>query len=192
MITFRIVQRVSNQHDQHHIELTLEEMGSPRQTASVLTDLSFTEQEQEDLRWYLEEYLSYPVDPAPEIAHRVERQMAEIGIRLFETILQSNGDARDIWATLRPRLGETRIEVVTEVKEASSIPWELLRDSKTDTPLLLSTRSFVRAHPTAAQPPKLPGVNPDALRILLVICRPGGAVDVPFRSVAGRIVRSLT
>ena len=29
-----------------------------------------TDQEQEDLRWYLEEYLNYPVDPAPQIASR--------------------------------------------------------------------------------------------------------------------------
>jgi hypothetical protein len=41
----------------------------------------------------------------------------------------------------------------------------------------------------AAGHPDLPEPAGDRLRVLLVICRPGGRDDVPFRSVASRLVR---
>ena len=80
--------------------------------------------------------------------------MAALGAELFAAIFQ--GDARDLWATLRARLEETRVEVVTGVREATSIPWELLRDLKTDVPLALRARSFVRAQPNPADRATLP------------------------------------
>jgi molybdopterin-biosynthesis enzyme MoeA-like protein len=49
--------------------------------------------------------------------------MAAIGTELFRAIFQGD-DARDLWATLRSRLQKTRVEIVTGVREATSIPWE--------------------------------------------------------------------
>jgi hypothetical protein len=40
-------------------------------------------QDQEDIRWYLEDYLQYPLEPAPKIAARIESRMAEPGAELF-------------------------------------------------------------------------------------------------------------
>ena len=48
---------------------------------------------------------------------------------------------------------------------------------------------FVRTHLQAAGGVSLPEAGGDRLRVLLVICRPGGREDVPFRSVASRLVR---
>ena len=48
--------------------------------------------------------------------------------------------------------------------------------------------AFVRALAESAAPVAVPD-TPQTLRVLLVICRPGGAVDVPFRSVASHLVR---
>src|SRR5882724_11747885 len=116
--------------------------------------------------------------------------MAALGAELFGAIFQ--GEARDLWATLRARLEETRVEIVTGVREATSIPWELLRDPKTDVPLALRARSFVRAQPNPADRPTLPTPRAGTpLHILLVICRPHGRDDVPFRSVSARILKSL-
>ncbi|MBM3150188.1 MAG: CHAT domain-containing protein, partial [Chloroflexi bacterium] len=94
------------------------------------------------------------------------------------------------------------VEIVTGVREAAAIPWELIRDPKTDTPLALRARTFVRAQPQPAQRPQLPplprlsgerpGERVGPIRILLVICRPGGGEDVPFRSVASRLIKGLT
>ena len=65
-----------------------------------------SEQDREDLRWYLEDHLQYPLDPAPKIAARIEGRIAEIGRDLFSRIFQSNDDARDLWATART-MGQT-------------------------------------------------------------------------------------
>jgi len=118
--------------------------------------------------------------------------MADIGVELWRAIFQANDDARDLWAALRPRLNETRVEISTGVREATAIPWELIRDSKTDVPLALRAQAFVRAQPQAAQPPQLPQLSAGPIRILLVICRPGGGEDVPFRSVAARLIKGLS
>src|SRR5690242_12604631 len=71
-----------------------------RQEATSHFEFALTPQDQEDLRWYLEDYLQYPFDPAPKIAARIENQMAEIGKKLFKELFQSSDDARDLWATL--------------------------------------------------------------------------------------------
>ena len=43
------------------------------------------------------------------------------------------------------KLDDTRVEMVTDVKGATALPWELLRDPKTDEALALRAKSFVRS-----------------------------------------------
>lgn len=186
----RLTQNAESEN-QYRVEVAFEGDGLPRQIATARFDFKLTAQDQEDLRWYLEDFLQYPLDPAPKIAARIEQRMVEIGTTLFKDIFQSGDDARDLWATLRERLDDTRVEIITEVREAAAIPWELIRDPKTDTPLSLRAHSFVRAHSQAAQRPRLPQTDTGPIRILLVICRPGGSDDVPFRSVASRLIKGL-
>jgi hypothetical protein len=189
--TLRLTQFAEGE-DKYRVEIAFEGDGRSRQTVTSHFDFKLTDQDQEDIRWYLEDFLQYPQDPAPKIAARIEERMADIGTKLFRALFYSSDDARDLWATLRARLNETRIEIVTTVAEATTIPWELIRDPKTDTPLPLRARSFVHAHPQAAQVPKIPEADACPIRILLVICRPGGRDDVPFRSVASRLVKGLS
>jgi tetratricopeptide (TPR) repeat protein len=184
--------QISRGEDRYRIEIALEGEGMPRQTAVCEFDFALSAQNREDLRWYLEDYLQYPQDPAPKIAARIENRMAELGTELFKAVFQANDDARDIWAVLRSQLNDTRVEIATGVEGATAIPWELIRDLKTDVPLALRARSFVRSYSQAAQRPKLPGAATGPIRILLVICRPGARDDVPFRSVASRIVKGLS
>ena len=174
-----------------HIEIAFEGDGLSRKTATSSFDFKLTGQDQEDLRWYFEDFLQYPYDPAPKIAERIEKRITEIGVQLFKALFQSSDDARDMWAKLRDHLNDTRIEIVTEVQEATTIPWELIRDPKTDTPLALRARAFVRTHPQAAQSPQIPKTDGE-IRILLAICRPRGKEDVPFRSVASRLIKALS
>jgi len=73
------------------------------------------------------------------------------------------------------------------------MPWELLRDPRTDAPLALAAAEFVRVQSQAAREPRLPQIQSGGpVRVLLVICRPGGRDDVPFRSVANQLVKGLT
>ena len=192
MFTLRFTQQAGSQPDNYLVQVELTGEGLIRQTASARFGFALSGQDLEDLRWYLEDYLQYPFDPAPKTAARVEKRMAEIGTELFRALFHADDDARDLWATLRARLNDTRVEIVTGVREATSIPWELIRDPKTDMPLALRARAFVRAQPQAAQLPQLPQTESGPIRILLVICRPGGGEDVPFRSVATRLIKGLT
>ncbi len=178
--------------DQHRVEIALEGGSAPRQTAISAFPFALPAQDREDLRWYLEDFLQYPLDPAPTIAARIEQRMAAIGVELFNAIFQSNADARDLWANLRGELNDTRVEIVTGVREATALPWELLRDPKTDAALALEAQSFVRASSQPARRPRLPQSASGPIRILLAICRPRGGDDVPFRSVASRLLKGLS
>ena len=88
-------------------------------------------------------------------------------------------------------LASTRVEVVTDIRGATALPWELLCDPDTRTTLALHAGSFVRTHPDSGRLARLPDDTADRVRILLVICRPKAGKDVPFRSVAARIVKGL-
>ena len=143
--------------------------------------------EAEKVRWYLEDYAEFPADPGPRLAAEAESELAETGTGLFSLVF-AGMDAAGIWTQARPRLGQVRVEVDADPAEVPGLPWELLRDPGTDTALALSAGTFVRTHLQAARA-DLPPPSGDRLRVLLVICRPGGRADVPFRSVASRLVR---
>jgi hypothetical protein len=145
-------------------------------TAESRFPFAVPDQQREDIRWYLEDFLQYPLDPPPKIAARIEKDMADLGRRLFEAVFPSGppgSDARDLWAAARDRLNDTRVEIVTDVAGATALPWELIRDPTTDIPLALQASAFVRGVPNAAQRPPVTKADGDRIRIriLLVICR---------------------
>jgi hypothetical protein len=176
--------------DFYRVELSLEGDGS-RLTATSRFEFKLTGQDRGDLRWYLEDYLQYPFDPAPEQAARIEGRMCAIGSELFQKVFEANRDVTRLWARMYDRLHETRVEIITSVVEAAAIPWELLHDPQTDTSLALRAQAFVRTLSDPVQRPRLPGASGN-IRILLVICRPKRNSDVPFRSVASRLIKGLS
>ena len=181
--------------NRYQVELSLQEEGSTPMTVKAKFKFQLSEQDQKDLRWYLEDYLQFPFEPNPKVAARVEQRMAEIGSALFKAVFHADDDARDLWAELRRGLNKTRVEIsVEDVQEATSIPWELLRDPKTDISLALHAQAFVRTHSNPALRAKLPRMasKDEPIRILLVICRPREDRDVPFRSVASQLVKGLS
>ena len=109
--------------------------------------------------------------------------MGEIGKDLFTKVFHSSDDARDLWAKLREKLDDTHVEVVTSVEGATAIPWDLIRDPKTDTPLALRPR---RSSVPTLKPPSSPSAQ-DEVRAdphppgdLPASCR--GRRTVSFRS----------
>ncbi|HYH47494.1 MAG TPA: hypothetical protein VEG34_17570, partial [Thermoanaerobaculia bacterium] len=186
------------QHDEgenrHRVEVRLEEGGAAGWTAESRFAFDLTAQDEEDVRWYLEDFLQYPQEPAPTIAKRVEGRMSELGKELFQKVFESDRAVQRLWSQVYHRLSDLRIEVVTGVAAAVSLPWELLRDPGTDLPLALTARSFVRAQPNAPLPAKLANGADGPVRILVVLCRPAGVLgrpDAPFRSVASRLIKGL-
>ena len=59
MLTLRLSQSPGR------VEISLEGDGLPRQTAASEFSFTLSPQDQEDIRWYLEDFLQYPLDPAP-------------------------------------------------------------------------------------------------------------------------------
>src|SRR4051812_41757400 len=51
----------------HRVEIDLLGDGAPRAAVSTF-DFRLSSQDEEDLRWYLEDFLQYPQEPAPAIA----------------------------------------------------------------------------------------------------------------------------
>ncbi|UVK53848.1 CHAT domain-containing protein [Mesorhizobium sp. AR02] len=151
-----------------------------------------TETDQARLRWYLEDYLERSADPAPQVAAGVERRMADIGRSLFSAIFEANRDTIRLWSDVCDDIADTRIEISAGIREAHAFPWELLRDPRSDAPLALTSGEFVRVQSQVARIPRMADVAAGPVRILVVICRPAGADDVPFRSVAMHIVKALT
>ncbi len=193
MPLLRLTQHAETQPDHYRVEVSFEADNKARQAATARFQFQLTPADQADLRWYLEDYLQYPMDPAPKIADRIERRMIDIGTGLFDAVFEQNRTARDLWAKFREQLDDARVEIVTtDARQAAAIPWELLRDPSTDRPLALRAQAFVRAQPETAQTPEIPQSTSGPIRILLVICRPGGREDVPFRSVASRILKGLS
>jgi hypothetical protein len=191
MLTLRLTQQVENPPDSYRVDVVLDDKVTSQST-TVYFKFNINEQDQEKIRWYLEDFLEYPQVPAPTIAATIEQQMVAIGVELFEKLFQANNDTRQIWSQLRHRLNHTRVEIVTGVTDAAAIPWELIRNPDHNLPLVLQTGAFVRTHPNPQPPPQLPETDSSKMRILLVICRPKGGDDVPFRSVATQLIRGLT
>src|ERR1700694_2921789 len=188
MPLLRLIER-SEGGDSYQIRLEIENKGL-RRTEERKFSFKLDGRDQEDFRWYLEDYLQYPLDPAPSIARRIERRMEEIGHELFRAIFQENNGAGKLWATALPLLNNTRVEIATQRPEGVTLPWELLRDPKAGLPLALRPPSFVRASEQAGEL-KPPPSGSGPIRVLLTICRPRLGDDVPFRSVAKRLLKGL-
>ena len=88
----------------YHVRVELERNGM-RCSAESHFELQLTAQDQEDIRWYLEDFLQYPMDPAPAIAARIERRMAEIGAEMFTKVLGNTPVSREV----RHHLSGTRL-----------------------------------------------------------------------------------
>lgn len=146
-----------------------------------------------ELRWYFEEFPDHQLfdPPARERARRVERRMAGLGHALFRDLFECSDAARTLWATVRDRIGDIRIELAG-TDDADAVPWEWLRETEDGVPLALAAREFVRVPYDPVQPAEAAGTTLDGpLRVLLVISRPAGPEDVPYRPVAARLFRSL-
>ncbi len=174
------------------VRLRLTRPNEPELEAESRTGFALTPQEQEDLRWYLEDYLQVAPLVAPVQIEQIERTLREKGEALYDQVLDSNPGTRAIWYAVRERLADLRIEIHASVAGAAAIPWELLRDRQSSSAIALRVRAFVRVQPdpNIAFCPAQPAAE-GRLRLLYVVCRPGGRDDVQLRAIANRLLRDL-
>ncbi len=176
----------------YHMTISLEMDGVQSHGAATTFAFQWTSQDREDIRWYLEDYPEYQSDPAPVIAARIKLRMEQLGSNLFAALFYQNEETRRIWHDVCDRLVNMRVEIIAGAGRASLLPWELLREPDRGNWLMLETRAFIRS---AQQRGGIGAVTislEGPLRVLLVICRPHGANDVPFRSVGGRLDKVLS
>ncbi|HEX8491812.1 MAG TPA: CHAT domain-containing protein [Pyrinomonadaceae bacterium] len=179
--------------DNHYpVRLTLQRQGEPPLEAEANIEFALTEQEQEDIRWYLEDYLQRADIAEVVTVEQVEERMKARGEELYTKVLAANGDTQSIWFSIRNDLADLRVEITTGVAEAASIPWELMRDPKMDSPVSLRVKAFVRVQskPNIAFVP-VPPADDGRIRLLYVACRPSGSRDVELRAVANRLLQDL-
>ena len=100
MPTLRLVQEAIDPSGTHRVAVELQEDGS-RWSATAKVDLDLDGAELERLRWYLEDYLEYPIDPAPKIAAQVEQRLVELGRDLFGQVFQVR-EATRLWDRAEP------------------------------------------------------------------------------------------
>jgi hypothetical protein len=112
------------------VEVVLEGAGV-RRVARGEFGWGLSERDREDVRWYLEDFLQYPVDPAPEVARRVEARLGVLGRELFAGVFEGSRDGVRLWDAVGVLPG-VRVEVEAEPGEAAGVPWELLRDPASD------------------------------------------------------------
>jgi tetratricopeptide (TPR) repeat protein len=189
-LTLKIGQRASRGGNRT-VELVLEGDGAP-QTAVAHFAYTVTVEDREAIRWYLEDYLEYPADPAATIAAAAETRIRQTGTGLFAAIFDNNADTIHLWGRVRDRLAGTRIEITVETGE-TPLPYELLHDPHTNTHLALGAAAFVHTHHNPTRRPAIPALGAgERLRVLLVISRPARGDDVPFRSVAAHLARHVS
>ena len=83
MVTHRLLVR----HADNTIQLSWQRgQASPRFTEPVTFEHPFDEKTLEQLRWYLEDYISFPYGIFPDRAVQVEQQFQTWGKQLFEHV----------------------------------------------------------------------------------------------------------
>lgn len=174
------------------IHLTLHRPGQMPLEAEAELAFAFSTQEQEELRWYLEDYLQHAeVIEAVQI-EQIEAMLKQRGEELYRQLFTTHLDAQAIWFAIREHLADLRLEIDAAVVEAAAIPWELLRDPASDSALAVRVREFVRVQPRpnigfVAVPPLYEG----RIRLLYVVCRPDGTDDVALCTLANRVLHGL-
>ncbi len=176
----------------HHIRLTLRLPGQADLEGEATIDFALSEQEQAELRWYMEDYLQRAASVAAETVEQIEAMLRRRGEELYRLVLAANLDTQQIWFAVRQQLADLRVEITTGIAEAAAIPWELMRDPQSDSAIALRVKAFVRvqSNPNLSFV-SVPPTSDGRIRLLYVVCRPNGAEDVPLRAVANRLLQDL-
>ena len=140
----------------------------------------------------MEDYLQRAEAVEAVTVEQIEASMRARGEELYTKVLAANGNTQAIWFAVREQLADLRVEITTGIADAAAIPWELMRDPQSDSPIALRVKAFVRvqSNPNISFVPA-PPADEGRLRLLYVASRPGGTGDVPLRAVANRLLQDL-
>jgi len=144
-----------------------------------------TDDDYEDLRWYLEEYMELPDGGAVIRAQRIERELERWGQQLYDTLFTVTDNCdflRELLAGPEPR----RLTIATQDPALLRLPWELMADEAGSLAQRLSMRrQLEEPETTVPRPAQLP------LRILYIVSRPTDADFIDPRLTAKALFDAL-
>ncbi|MCP4456840.1 MAG: tetratricopeptide repeat protein, partial [Cytophagales bacterium] len=178
-------------HEENQIQLSWQKgSGIPRTAPPVTFQHPFDKQVLEDLRWYLEEYISYPYGIASQRAERIDRQLKEWGESLFQLVFPKESMAWEFWLeATRLGLDQCEVGISSEDTAVLNMPWELLYTPERQflAPSLAGIyRSFSKQAIRAEW--EMPQEN---LNILIVIARPYGEKDAGIKMIARPVLEAI-
>ncbi|MEL6327758.1 MAG: CHAT domain-containing protein, partial [Cyanobacteria bacterium J06626_23] len=163
---------------------------APRFTDPIPFEHPFDAKTLERLRWYLEDYISFPYGIFPDQAAQIEQQFQTWGQRLFEQVFYTTDEGRAFYQeATRERLDRCEIGIASDNPIVLNLPWELLYapDEQFLAPKLAGVYRSLSSQKVRAPLPALPT---EQLNILLVIARPYKQ-DVGFQTIAGPMLEAL-
>ncbi|MCX5801141.1 MAG: tetratricopeptide repeat protein [Candidatus Eisenbacteria bacterium] len=157
------------------------------------TELSFssplTQENLEDLRWYLEEYLRAPFAVWENRGLAIQTELRRWGEQLFEAVFGTGKPGRDAYVQARE---SRRFDLWLQSSSPAflGLPWELLHDPERPTAVALSPAGINRTIPTPGE--KAAEIRRgDRLQVLMVIARPYATRDVPYQMIARPLLELL-
>jgi len=148
----------------------------------------FTTQEEQQLEWYFEEWLVYPMLNTVK-AQKAADSVKAYGQKLFEQVFKANFDAYSDYRQLRGNLNQVQIEIESQIPEFQALHWEALRDLELPRPfgvdcVMLRKRLNSVAVPAYVQPS--PVIN-----LLVVTARPNEDSDVGYRTISRPLIEAI-
>src|SRR5436305_310129 len=171
------------------ISLSSESQGSTH-TGDVLI-APLTEEEEKNIRWYLEEYWRWPYEQFRERAEAVEELLPRLGKKMYQALFGSVGAQQVLQAWRLQPATHRQINIVSDIPQVLSLPWELLHDEqgflalRGRYPVSIVRRVSLKELPTVSAPFEPP------LRILLVTARPDDAGFVDPRDIARELLAAV-
>ncbi len=149
---------------------------------------SLAEDDYEDLRWYLEDYMDLPDGGAVVRAQRIELELERWG-REFYDALFSAADYRALLSQLLAGPEPRRLTIVTKDPKLLRLPWELVADDAGS----LAQRVSVRRQLEVPETPELTKPRPAQLplQILYIVSRPANAGFIDPRFTAKALLDAL-
>jgi hypothetical protein len=192
MVTLRLAISPGQDEAAWHLQLSVRTGGDAVvDEATAVIQLAVQTHTDDEIRWYLEEFLEDGSGPARIRADAARRAIRELGAELFRAVFKATSDTDRIWSRVKANLHDVRAEIDSADVGVGHVPWELMHDPEFGVPLALSARSFVRTCPIGHSPVITEAAPVHGCRVLLIISRPEGGSDVSYRSIASKLFLSL-
>jgi tetratricopeptide (TPR) repeat protein len=148
----------------------------------------FSPQEEQQLEWYFEEWLVYPMLNTVK-AEQAADSVENYGQKLFKQVFQTNFDAYSEYRQLRGKLKQVQIEIESQTPEFQALHWEALRDPELPRPFgvdCVMLRKSTKPVPVSAYVQPSPVIN-----LLVVTARPKEENDVGYRTISRSLIEAI-